>query len=51
MKNIGLEPEMLLEATGEKFFDGKDQLVKSRICTTRQSKAVYGVYGGTNNEI
>ncbi len=43
-----LEPNMVIEATGEKFLDNKPQLVKSRVCSTRQSKAVWGVYGGMN---
>lgn len=29
---------------------GKDQLFKSRICSTRRSKAAIGVYGGTDKE-
>ncbi|MBU1125434.1 MAG: hypothetical protein KKC84_05375, partial [Candidatus Omnitrophica bacterium] len=45
----GLKPNMLLEATGEKFMS-KEQLVKSRICATKKSQAVYGVFGGTNDE-
>jgi hypothetical protein len=43
----GLEPNVLLEATGEKFKDEQNQLVKTRISTTRKSKKIYGVYGGT----
>lgn len=46
----GLEANVLLESTGEKFDEGQGQLVKARICTTRQSKAAYGVYGGTNSQ-
>lgn len=42
----GLEVNMLLEATGEKFLDSKEQLVKSKISSTQKSKAVWGVYGG-----
>ncbi len=45
-----LEPNMVLEATGEKFLDRKPQLVKSRVCSTRQSPYVWGVYGGPNGE-
>lgn len=46
----GLEPNVLLEATGEKFSNEQKQLVKSRISSTRKSKNVYGVYGGTTEK-
>jgi hypothetical protein len=46
----GLEPNMLLEAINAKFNENKGQLVKARLCTSRKSPAVYGVYGGTDEQ-
>lgn len=45
-----VKPGYLLVATGEKTDFGKDHLVKSALSCERASKAVYGVYGGTDPE-
>lgn len=45
-----LEPCMVLIATGEKWLDSKQQLVKAAVSTQESDVRVYGVYGGTNKD-
>lgn len=48
----GQMPDVLtpLESTGEPYGDEKAQLVKTRVCKTKRSKAILGFYAGTDPE-